>query len=94
MSDKVLHFDPMDTALEDLDVFEELTGVSFDRFDWKGAGKGVTEMKAIYWLVMRQNEPEFTAAQLGKVKLRELTEVMEAVTKAKPDPTDAAGAGS
>jgi hypothetical protein len=92
--ERVLHFDPLDTAMEDLDVFEQLTGVSFDQFDWKAAGKGTREMKAIYWLVMRQNDPGFTAAQLNKVTLRELRDVMTAVTEAKPDPTDADGAAS
>lgn len=85
-----LHFDALDVEMGDLDVFEELTGCKFDDFDWKGQ-HGAAEMKAIYFLVMRQNDPEFTPDKLVKVKLRELIDVAEAVERAGPDPTVSGG---
>lgn len=82
----MLHFDVMEVEMGDLDVFEGLTGKKFDQFDWSAPG-GAADMKAIYYLVMRQNDPDFTPDKLAKAKLRQLIEVAEAIKTASPDPT-------
>lgn len=82
----MLHFDVLDVEMGDLDVFESVTGKRFDEFDWKHPG-GATDMKAIYYLVMRQNDPDFTTEKLGKVKLRQLMEVAEAMKGMAVNPT-------
>ncbi len=83
---EVWHFDPLDIELGDLDVFEEITGADFSEVMQSGA-TGSKQMRAIYYLVARQNDPEFTVDQLAKVKLRQLTDVVDQFKVMQPDPT-------
>jgi hypothetical protein len=81
-----LHFDPLETELGDIDVFEAITGKPFEEFDPK-ATKGSAEMKALYYLVMRQNDPDFAVESLAKVKVRDLLDLADAIKGVQPDPT-------
>ena len=80
-----LHFDPLETELGDIDVFESITGRPFEEFDPQKT-RGAADMKALYYLVMRQNDPDFTVDKLAKVKVRDLLDVAEAIKE--PNPTE------
>lgn len=82
----VWHFDALDIELGDLDVFEDICGAEFSEVMNTGA-MGSKQMRALYYLVARQNDAEFSADQLAKVTLRRLMEVVEQFKSMTPDPT-------
>lgn len=85
-----LHFDVMEIEMGDLDIYEAITGKRFDPSSLN-APNGAADMKALYYLVMRQNDAEFTPDKLAKVKIRQLVDMSEAIKTAMPDPTSGGG---
>lgn len=86
----VWHFDPLDIQMDDLDVFEAICGADFSEVMTSGA-TGARQMRALYYLVARQNDESFTVEQLGKVTLRRLMEVVDQFKVLTPDPTTGGG---
>ncbi len=86
-----LTFDPEQIRLGDLDVFEALTGKTFEEVIQAGPS-GAAQYKGIYYLVMRQNDQEFKEESLPDVTLGELFAVAEAMKAAMADPPTGAAA--
>lgn len=83
---ETLYFDPLDIELGDLDIFEGMTGKSVGDVVASNS-HSAAEMKALYYLVKRQNDHDFTVEQLARTKLRDVVGVADAIKESKPNPT-------
>lgn len=96
-----IRFRPDDITLGDMEDMEEITGQTFDELlpklqalgsDPENPMKGISAklLKAIVLVAKRQQDPEFSMADLRKTKLLSLVDELE-VDLREPDPTSPAG---
>lgn len=88
----VLHVDPDDLTIGELEDFEEIVGKPLDEalvLDAKTKQPRISAkvLKAFIFIVYRRANPDFTLEQARAVKVSELQ------LGTKPDPTETAGAG-
>jgi hypothetical protein len=78
-------FDIGDLDLDDIEFIEDYTGSSFGDLDWTRA----KTLKAVAFVVLRRQRPEFTIEDAGKIKLVSF-EAKEDKAPAPADPTEPA----
>jgi len=88
-----LRFDPYEIALEDEAIAEEIAGGPLEEL-FSGGMTGAKSKKARYYLVMRQNDPDFTVEKLKTVNQRDFLALSEALAVIVPDPTEEGVGGS
>ena len=76
-------------TLDEIEILEEVTGVSIDaigkRLSADEAPKAKT-MKALAYISARREDPEITLEEIGKIKLTDLTSGLEVTASATPTP--------
>lgn len=82
-----INIDPDKLTIGDLEDFEEVVGESFQQAFANGpSGVSTKALKAIVWIVSRQDNPDFTLDDARNVRVAEFS-----FAEPETDPTPAAG---
>ena len=81
-----LTFSPMLVTIGDMKAFQNMTGHKWSTYKWNLGEASAEELGAVYYLVMRQNDPEFSIDAVDAVTFQELVDVYTAIGKSAADP--------
>ena len=64
----VISFDIADLTIDEIEMIEDATNTAFDEL-FKARAKKAGALRAIAWVVKRRDNPDFTLAQAGALKM-------------------------
>lgn len=76
-------------TLDEIELLEDLTGVSIDAIGKRIGGEDQPKakvMKALAYVAARRDDPEITLEDIGKIKLTDLVADLEVTADASPTP--------
>lgn len=77
-----IEFDFNDLTLEEIEMFEEHTGLALQDVS-KETGFSAKTLTAFAFIAMRRQDPDFSMEQAKKLKIKEATDALDAL-KARP----------
>ena len=76
---ETLKFNIDEVTLGDIEDFEEMSGLDWDDLDFSGGNIPMKALKALIFIMKRQNDPNVTVADIRKITVREMTSLNTAL---------------